>query len=156
MPVYKKIPSIIIVILSILLFNSIATEPRYKILDVDIGEDKGLSLDYQTFIISVEQYYKPDDYKRIVCNVLKNSKQDKNENITQGILFYYKQEAWTVFEKVLGNIGIDPNVILVASYGRSPRPDKLLVSLSIYHDENGNRLDENIVLIFDHTCDCEK
>jgi len=147
---------IFIVFISILLINAIAAEPQYKILDKDNVASDGLSFRYQNYVISVDHFYTFDEYERIVCDIFKNVKHDSDEKVSLRIDFYYKQEAWTVLEKVLGNIGVDPNIILAASYGRWSEPDMLLVSLHVFRDENGNRLDENMVIKFDHVCDCEK
>ena len=152
----KKTSCFIIVFLSISLFNSIAAELQYKIL----GEEK-TDEDFGTLAIhvSVEKYYSPDEYKQIVCDMLKNVKQDNNKRITLRINFYYKKDTWTILDEISGLLGGDPKTMLIASYHRNVYPDEILSSLNVYYDSAGMRLNTGINLFkginFDHTCDCK-
>jgi len=160
MLVYKKIFKYFVICLSIIscgnVDKGITSELQFRVLYDEKTVNEPLSIVGLGYIVSVEQYYTDSEYKRIICDVVKDIKRDKDEIIIVTVTFYYKRDKWTRIDEFLEQLG-PTNNIPVAYYRRTDYSDSgLFSSLDIYYDKDGNRLDKNIVLEFDHTCNCEK
>ena len=159
MLVYEKTFRVIAFCLYIILCgnvdNCISAGLKFQVLYNDIKVNESLSIVNVTYTVSVEEYYTADEYKSIVCDIVKDVNRNGDEIIGIRVGFYYVYNSWTLVEELLpwGH----SNQISVAFYNKTSYPDSAeFSSLSIYRDKNGNRLDENIVLSFDHICDCKK
>jgi len=161
MLVYKKIFQYFVICLLIIssgnVDNGIASELQFRVLYDEKTVNEPLSIVGLKYVISVEQYYTDNEYKRIICDVVKDIKRDGNETIIVDVVFHYKLDKWTSIDEFSEQLGPTTKAPLAAHYRRTDYSDSsALSSLGIYYDKDGNRLDKNIVVEFDHTCNCEK
>jgi len=162
MLVYKKIFQYFVICLLIIssgnVDNCIASELQFRVLYDEKIVNEPLSIVVLRYTISVEQYYTDNEYKRIICYVVKDIKREGGETIALNVSFRYKLDKWTRIDEFSEQLGPTANQApRAAFYTRIESSDSsALSSLDIYYDKDGNKLDKKIVVEFDHTCNCEK